>query len=177
MGPLDAPVTIVEFSDFQCPFCAKPVKRLDSLRAAYPTQVSIVYRHFPLPEHRYAIAAIRASECAANQGRFEAFHNVVFATQDSIGSAPWSYFARAAGVPDTALFAKCTKSDDPIAALALDAVAAKQLGVRATPTLLINQTELLGAQPLDTLIAYTTRALRRASAVSGATRKTATGAG
>ena len=68
MGPQKAPVTIVVFSDFQCPYCALLMDRLGVLRAKYPRDVAVVYRHYPLVEHRYSMAAARASECAASQG-------------------------------------------------------------------------------------------------------------
>lgn len=159
MGSPTSPVTIVVFSDFQCPFCNLLTQRLHALRAKYPTDVSVVYRHFPLAEHRYAVAAVRASECAADQGRFEAFYNAVFAAQDSIGVAPWQHFADVAKVRDSVAFNRCVASTSPIVALGRDTVAADLLHVRGTPTLLINQTELEGAPPLDTLEAYVARAI------------------
>lgn len=163
MGPASAPVKVVVFSDFQCPYCAMLAQRLRTLRTEYPAQVVVLYRHFPLATHPYAIAAARASECAAAQGRFEAFHDALFAAQDSIGVVPFGRFAAMAGVRDTAAFRECTMRTGPVPALAHDTVAGRRLDVRGTPTLLINQTLLRGAQPLDTLEAYVERALRRPS--------------
>lgn len=163
MGPRDAAVTIVVFSDFECPFCGALTKQLRELRREYPKEVAVVYRHFPLSFHRHAIEAVRASECAAAQGRFEAFHDAVFAAQDSIGIVPWEHFAALAGIRDMSAFHDCAARTGPVPALARDTLIGRQLGVRGTPTLLINETLLEGAQPLDTLKLYVARVLHRRS--------------
>lgn len=160
MGPTKAAVNIVVFSDFECPYCGALMKRLHSLRNEYPKAVAVVYRHFPMQGHRYAIAAARASECAAAQGDFEPFHDALFANQDSIGRIPWEKFATIAGVQDLRTFRACVIAANAIPAIARDTAAGKLLGVTATPTLLINETELVGAQPLDTLEAYVARTLK-----------------
>lgn len=159
MGRIDAAVNIVVFSDFQCPFCAVLMKRLRTLRTEYPGEVAIVYRHFPLSAHRQAVAAAQASECASAQGRFDAFLDALFSAQDSIGLIQWARFATIAGVRNIPTFRKCAAGTEPIPALARDTVAGNRLGVHVTPTLLINETRLEGAQPLDTLEAYVARAL------------------
>jgi protein-disulfide isomerase len=119
-----------------------------------------VYRYFPLPMHHQAVPAIRASECAADQGRFEAFHDALFADQDSVVAGSWEYIAHLADVHDLRLFDKCVAATGPIPALARDTLAARRLHVDATPTFLINETRLEGAQPLDTLELYIRRALQ-----------------
>lgn len=159
MGPADAPVTVVMFSDFQCPFCAVAAERLRTLRQAYPGEVSLVYRHFPLRNHPHALAAARASECAAAQGRFAAYHDALFARQDSIGVISWDRFAAIAGVEDPEAFGRCAASSSGLAALERDTLAARQLQVTGTPTLLVNEVQLQGVQPLDTLVAHIERAL------------------
>lgn len=159
MGPAGAPVVIVVFEDFQCPFCALLNVRLAALRTRYPNEVAVVYRHFPLAIHPYAIAAARASECAARQGRFEEFDDALFSAQDLIGSVPWKYFATRSGVTDTSAFAACANDTTAVLALGRDTTVGKLLGVHATPTMLINGTEIQGTPPLDTLEAYTARAL------------------
>jgi protein-disulfide isomerase len=153
-GPVQAPVTIVEFSDFQCPYCRMAAARLDSLRQEYPDQVAIVYRHFPLPNHPHAVAAARASECAGEQGRFWQMHDHLYARQDSIGYIGWARFATSAGVSDSLAFQSCISRLGPLQALERDTAAGNRLGVRATPTLLINGTQFVGAAPLDTLRAH-----------------------
>jgi protein-disulfide isomerase len=167
IGPADAPVTLVMFSDFQCPACAVAADRLRALRRAFPNEVAVIYRHFPLRNHPHAVAAARASECAATAGRFESFHDELFVRQDSIGTTDWVRFAALAGVADTAGFRRCASSTDALAALDRDTTAGHRLQVRATPTLLINDVRVQGAVPLDTLTAYVERALRARRAEAG----------
>ncbi len=159
-GPASASVTIVEFSDFQCPFCRMVAPRLDSLRQRSPVPVAIVYRHFPLDRHPYALAAARASECAADQGRFQEMHDALFREQGAIGQKAWSAYARDAGVPDSAAFARCVEGDGGAARIRRDVAAGNRLGVAATPTLLVNRYQIVGAPPVDTLLAYVVRAAR-----------------
>ena len=157
MGPAEAAVTIVEFADFQCPFCRMFNQEVDSLRGQ-GRSIRVVYRHFPLSIHPFAIPAARASECAGNQGRFEAMHAALFTRPESIGVAPWGWFARRAGVPDSLLFNACTSSSRPIEALAIDTVAGHRLGIQGTPTLLIGRLRVNGLPSFDSLSAYVSRA-------------------
>jgi protein-disulfide isomerase len=161
-GPATAPVKIVEFSDFQCPFCRRLAPRLDSLRVLSRVPVAIVYRHFPLDSHPYALAAARASECAADQGRFQEMHNSLFRESGAFGQKAWSAYARDAGVRDAAAFARCVEGDGGASRIRRDMAAGGRLGVAATPTLLVNRFRIEGAPPLDTLLAYVARAAREA---------------
>lgn len=146
MGRSDAPVRIVEFSDFQCPFCAKAQPVLDAVRRRHPDRISVLYRHFPLDQiHPYARPAAAAAECAGAQGRFEAFATRVFAQQDSFGAKPWSRFAREAGVADSAAFERCLLAPGTLAALDRDVRAGESVQVQVTPTLIINGTLYPGA--------------------------------
>ncbi|HEX7239027.1 MAG TPA: thioredoxin domain-containing protein [Longimicrobiaceae bacterium] len=158
IGPANAPLTVVAFSDFQCPFCGVLAKNLAELRRKHPGDVAVVFRHYPLGNHPHAVAAARASDCAAEQGRFEAFHDSVFFRQDSIGNVPWTRFAALAEVPDTAAFARCAAAPGPVATVARDTVAARGLEVSGTPTLLLNDMRYVGALPLDSLEAHVRRA-------------------
>jgi protein-disulfide isomerase len=158
VGPEEAVVTIVEFSDFQCPFCRVAAGKLDSLRDEYPRDVAVVYRHFPMPQHRHAVAAAQASECAGAQGRFWQMHDALYTKQDSIGVVGWTRFASDAGVGDLAAFETCLRDDAP-GAIRSDTRAARRLKVNGTPTLLINEHRVVGVQPLDTLRAYVREAL------------------
>jgi protein-disulfide isomerase len=151
MGPTDAAVVITVFSDFECPACRILATNLDVLRARYPDDIAVIYRHFPLASHANAGSAARASECAAEQGRFEAYHNALFAAQDSLGRWPWERFAASAKIPDSAAFAGCVARDGSPATVARDSAAALKLGVRGTPTLLINGTRIYGTPPLPVL--------------------------
>lgn len=151
MGPENAAVTIVVFSDFQCPACRVLAESLAEIRRRHPGRVAIVYRHFPLPIHPAAKAAAHASDCASEQGRFEAFHDALFMEQDRIGLGDWSHFARVAHVPELAAFERCVSRVGTSATLERDAADGRALDVRATPTLLINGRRLTGAPRLHVL--------------------------
>jgi protein-disulfide isomerase len=162
-GPADAPVSIVVFSDFQCPACRTLASHLKAVRAEFP-QVAVVHRHSPLSIHPFAVEAARASDCAARQGRFEPFHDALFAEQESIGVTPWSRFARTAGLPDLPSFERCLASSDASGPLERDTVDARRLNVTGTPTYLVNGHQFVGAPPFDTLRARVQRAARSAHA-------------
>ncbi|HEX8243101.1 MAG TPA: thioredoxin domain-containing protein [Longimicrobium sp.] len=146
MGRKDAPVRIVEFSDFQCPFCARTQPVVDAVRRRHPERVAVLYRHFPLDAiHPHARPAAAAAECAGAQGRFEPFAALLFAQQDSLGAKPWARFAAEAGVRDGAAFERCLRDPRTQAAVDRDARAATETGVQVTPTLVINGTAYAGA--------------------------------
>ncbi|HEX8392660.1 MAG TPA: thioredoxin domain-containing protein [Longimicrobium sp.] len=139
MGRATAPVRVVEFSDFQCPFCAQMQAALRNVRARHPDRVAVVYRHFPLDAiHPHARTAAMAAECAGEQGRFEAYHDALFAGQEAIGTRGWDRFAAEAAVPDTAAFGACLRAQRPAAAVDRDARAAAALKLNVTPSLIIN---------------------------------------
>lgn len=168
-GPANAPVTIVEFADFECPACRVFAPTLDSALMRDSAGIRFVFRHLPLPRHRFAMRAARASECAADQSRFFEMYKALFTYQDSLGIRPWTWYAQTAGVPDTARFSTCVKSDAPMAAVARDSIAAEGLGIRGTPTVLINEFRFTGAisrAELDTLISRA-RAGRPAGKIRG----------
>ncbi|HET7464425.1 MAG TPA: DsbA family protein [Longimicrobium sp.] len=146
LGNPRAPVRIVEFSDFQCPFCARTHPVLEAVRRRHPDQVAVLYRHFPLDAiHPYARQAALASECAAAQGRFGEYSTALFAQQDSIGVKTWPRFAAEAGVRDTAAFARCFSTARALANVDRDARAGRDADVQVTPTLVINGTLRPGA--------------------------------
>lgn len=139
IGPRDAPVKVVEFADFQCPFCARAQPVLERIRRKYPDQVAIVYGHLPLQGiHPYAFTAALASERAGAQGQFAAYHDVLFEHQDSIGEASWTWFAKRANVSNLAEFRRCVKSERLRARVTGDAEIAEQLGLTSTPAFIVN---------------------------------------
>jgi len=141
LGDRNAPVRIVEFSDFQCPFCAKTHPVVEAVRRRHPGRVAVLYRHFPLDEiHPYARQAAVASECAAAQGRFDEYSTALFAQQDSIGVKPWTAFAAQAGVGDSAAFGRCVTGGAALANVDRDARLGRETRVEVTPTLVINGT-------------------------------------
>ena len=100
MGHVNAPVTIVEFADFQCPACRRFATEIfPMLQAQFGDQMALVFRHWPLPNHPYSYDAARAAECAAAQGRLEAFHDLVFSQRDSLEVEPFRRFARTPACP------------------------------------------------------------------------------
>jgi protein-disulfide isomerase len=159
----DALVTIVEFSDFQCPFCRAFAARLDTIQAENPGSVALVYRHYPLPSHPHAGRAALASECAGLQGRFWEMHDGLFIGQDSIGVRAWESYAAAAGIPDSLQFRSCMEQEGGEAAIRRDIAAGTRLNVQGTPTTLINELRVSGTPPLDSLRAY----IRRAESAAG----------
>lgn len=159
-GPADAPVRIVEFSDFQCRFCARVQPTLEAVREKYGDRVAVAYRHFPLDAiHPHARAAGLAVECAGEQGRFKAYHDALFARQDSIGTTGWDAFAREAGVPDAAAFEACMAEGRWNDRVARHAALGESVGVDVTPTLIVNGRVLSGAVPQAELERWIDRAL------------------
>lgn len=139
LGPADAPLRIVEFSDFQCPFCATVRPELRKLQKEHPGKVAIVYRHLPLEKiHPHALLAANASECAGAQGRFEAYHDALFARQDSIGARDWRQYAEDARVSDLPEFERCVSERRYEARVADDMEEADRIGVRGTPTFIFD---------------------------------------
>ncbi|MFL5538879.1 MAG: DsbA family protein [Longimicrobiaceae bacterium] len=161
MGPAGAPVQIVEFSDFQCPFCARIAPVLQRVRERHPGRVAVIYRHYPLEQiHPFARDAAVASECAAAEGRFEPFLTLVFAEQDSLGTKAWERFAAQAGVRDADAFRRCLSDAAVRRRVERDAEVARRLQVRATPTLVINGTLITGILTDQELEQYVFRAAR-----------------
>lgn len=157
LGSATATVTIVEFADFECPYCKRFHDFADSLWRL-GVDFKVVYRHYPVTGHRFALPAARAAECAAAQGRFAAMHAALYSHPDSFGIAPWEWFAERAGVRDSAEFRNCNRSTTGLASLALDTIAANRLGISGTPLLLIGETRLNGLPSFDALRSHIERA-------------------
>jgi protein-disulfide isomerase len=140
VGPADAKLTIIEFMDFECPYCARWAARVDSLLAEYPKQVQVVVHHFPLTNrHEYAIQAAVAAECAHQQGRYPVFQRTILTEQTLIGKKPWTAFAAASGVPDANRFEDCVAlPPDSFPRIAYGMELGKRVGVRGTPTVWVN---------------------------------------
>lgn len=147
-GPANAPITIVEFSDFQCPFCARSSETMKALQAKYPTQVRRVFRNFPLPIHKDAIPAAVAARCANEQGRFWEMYEILFQNQKDLTSPALTRYATQAGLESSA-FSACLSSPNHTAAMDKDLAAGKDYGVGGTPAFFINGRFLSGALPLE----------------------------
>ena len=158
LGVTTAPVRIVEFSDFQCPVCARAAEQLQRLQTNYPGRLSVVYRHFPLNNvHPYAAEAAVASECAAKQRAFPAYHAVLFQHQANIGVTTWTSFAVAAKVRDTLAFNRCLADPRTLLALSADAQAARRLDLRGTPSFVVGDTLYEGLPSLGQLESWFAR--------------------
>lgn len=142
LGSPAAPVQLVEFADFECPACADFQRPLSTVRQRYPAEVTVTYVHFPLQMHRFAELAARVSECAADQGRFEAMQDFLFEKQREIGLKPWSEFATEAGVSDLPSFESCVSSKEPVARISSGKELGEKLGINGTPTLIVNGWQL-----------------------------------
>jgi protein-disulfide isomerase len=150
-GEASAPVTIVEFSDFHCPFCRKTQPVLDELRARYGAKIKLVYRDFPLDSlHPQARAAAEASHCAMDQGKFWEFHDRLFKIDDA-SQAALSRIAKETGL-DFATFETCRSSGKYKNVVQVSTLEGARLGLSATPTFFINGRLLVGAQPIEAFV-------------------------
>lgn len=149
-GPDDALITIVVWSDFECPFCAKQAPGLAQLRETYPNQVRVVVRHLPMAFHRDAQLAAEAGVAAAAQGKFWAFHDRVFAGAGHLARADLERYAAAAGL-DLVAFRAALDDRRYRDAVAAEVAAAQTLGVDGTPTMFINGAPVTGVRDAQTL--------------------------
>jgi protein-disulfide isomerase len=148
-GPDDAVVTIVEFSDFQCPFCGRVVPTIDQVVAKYPTQVRFVYRHLPLSKiHPRAQAAAEAAACADNQGNFWDYHDLIFANNRAVSDEDLEGHASELGL-DMQAFRQCVQNRETQQIVEADMAAAESLHISGTPSFVINGIPLHGAQSLE----------------------------
>ncbi len=149
IGPEDAPVTIIEFSDYQCPYCQAWYQQVyDQLMANYPGKIRFVYRDLPLPGHPESLPAAEAANCAGEQGVYWKFHDDLFSGQYSLGRAAYEQYAADLGL-DTAAFTACLDDHRFQAEVKADAVDADRLGLTGTPSFVINGRILIGAQPFE----------------------------
>jgi protein-disulfide isomerase len=146
-GPATAPVTLIEFSDFECPYCGGLFPTLKQVEKNYSDKLRIVYRQFPLTNiHPHAQKAAEASLCAFDQQRFWEFHDSMFGNQREL-SVP-DLKQRAADLKlDTAKFNECLDSGRKVAAIQSDIQAGARAGVTGTPAMFINGRMLSGNQP------------------------------
>jgi protein-disulfide isomerase len=145
-GAGSAPVTIIEFSDFQCPFCRAAESSLKQVRQKYGDQVKLVYMDFPLGFHPHAMDAARAARCAADQDKFWQFHDALFLDQKKLDPDNLRETAAKVGL-DHDKFNSCFSSDKHDVGIRRDMAEGNSLGVTGTPTFFINGRELLGALP------------------------------
>jgi protein-disulfide isomerase len=160
-GPADAPVTLVEFSDYECPFCKNAEAVVAEVLERYPTQVRFVYRHFPLDQiHKQARTAALAAECADAQGKFWEYHQALFEGAPKLAEADLKTYADAVGL-DRAAFDPCLAQQQPMATIGNDIDAGDKAGVRGTPAFFVNGLPLSGGRSLADFAAVIDRELER----------------
>ena len=149
-GPENAPITIIEFSDYECPYCRKwHVEVWPQLQAAYGDQIRLVYRDFPLTSiHSNATPAAVAANCAREQDMYWPFNEKLFDMKLNLGTVTYQTYAEELGM-DMDAFNECLESDRYIAEVEADYEYAANLGIRSTPTFFINGIPVVGAQPFD----------------------------
>lgn len=147
-GNAAAPVTIVEFSDFQCPFCARVNPTLDRVRQTYGDRVKIVFKDYPLANHPQAPKAAEAARCAGEQNKFWEMHDAMFANQRALEVPALKQTARAIGL-NGAAFDSCLDSAKYEATVRAGTELGEKMGVNSTPTLYINGRPLIGAMPFE----------------------------
>lgn len=149
MGSKDAPVTMIEFSDFQCPYCERFYSQtLPQLEENYikTGKVRLVFRDFPLSFHQYAQKAAEASECANEQGKFWEYHNKLYENQAALDVDSLKKYAKDLGL-DSSKFDQCLDSGKMASEVQKDFTDGQSYGVSGTPSFFINGIELVGAQP------------------------------
>ena len=149
-GGTNAPVTIVMWSDFQCPFCSKVEPTVDTIREQYGQKVKFVWKNQPLPFHPNAMPAAKAAMAAYRQNKFWEMHDLLFHDQNALSDATYEKYAQQLGL-DVPRWKKDMESPEVAAAIQADMAAgsAPAVGANGTPTFFINGHKLVGAQPVD----------------------------
>ncbi|MEM6454225.1 MAG: DsbA family protein [Acidobacteriota bacterium] len=148
MGDKDALVTIIEFSDFQCPYCSRVNPTIEQVKAKYGDKIALVFRHFPLSFHAEAPKASEAALCADDQGKFWEMHDALFADQQNLKVD--GLRAKAEGLQlDMAAFNACLDSSKYAETVQRDLREGSAVGVSGTPAFFINGRFLSGAAPLE----------------------------
>ncbi len=160
-GPRAAKVTIVEFSDFQCPFCGRVVPTLEQLEKAYPKDLRLAWKHQPLSMHPNAMPAAEASEAAREQGKFWQMHDLMFANQTQLSPARYEEWAKQIGL-DARKFQASIDSHRNRARIQQDSQLGNSVGANGTPTLFVNCRQIVGAQPYERFKQMVDEELRKA---------------
>jgi len=148
MGPAAAPVQLVAFSDFQCPYCAQTAPLMKQIAARYGDKVRIVFRDFPLPIHPQAPKAAEAARCANAQGKFWDYHDRLFVNQQALADGDLKRYAKDLGL-DAAGFGTCLDTGTFASAVQADLTEGRNYGIGQTPTFFVNGRLLSGAVPLE----------------------------
>jgi protein-disulfide isomerase len=151
LGGAAAPVTLIEYVDFECPYCRQAAPVVAELRRRYGTNLRVVVRDFPLTEiHQHALAAAEAGRCAADQQEFWRFHAALFGSQAAPDRTRVDAVAAALGL-DRERFRRCVDTHAYRADIERSIVGGRRAGVRSTPTMFVNGRMIEGAQPLEAI--------------------------
>jgi protein-disulfide isomerase len=150
MGPANARVTLVEFSDFQCPYCYRAVAKINAILKEYPTQVKLIFKQFPLDSHSQAAQAAVAAIAAHQQGKFWAMHDAMFANRQNLSRAALLAIAAKIGL-DTKRFTADLDSPEIKKTVIRDQRDGYRAGVEGTPTLFINGQRYNGSLELEAI--------------------------
>jgi protein-disulfide isomerase len=150
MGPADARITLVEFSDFQCPYCSKAVAQINAILKAYPNDVKLIFKQYPLDNHPAAAICAAAALAAHNQGKFWQLHDLMFANRSKLGRPAILAWAAQIGL-DMKRFTQDLDSDPIKKAVLRDSADGDKAGVEGTPTIFINGQRYNGEYDLDTI--------------------------
>lgn len=162
-GPADAKVTVVEFSDFHCPYCRRVQATLNQLLQKYPTQVRLVYKHMPLDDlHPQARRAAEASWCAQEQGKFWEYHNLLYAGGPDASAPTLTNLASQVGL-NPGQFQQCLADGKAQAVVQQHVAEGARYGVSGTPAFFVNGRFLSGAVPLDVFVQVIEEELRGAN--------------
>lgn len=145
IGSKNAPVTLVEFSDFQCPYCGMFEKVLEKYRHEHPGQIRLIMYNYPLRQHPQALTAAEAAECVAKMGNYARFHNLLFKNQRIFPSQPFDSLARLSGVKDIAALHGCMTDSSTIMAIKHQIDLGNDVDLYQTPTIIINRAYYSGA--------------------------------
>jgi protein-disulfide isomerase len=147
-GPADAPIAIVEFSDFECPFCLRAFPTVTELLKTYGDRIRLAYRHYPLPNHPNARPAAEAAACANEQGKFWQYHDRLFSSPGKLSGSDLKQHAAELGLDPTA-FNACVDTRKYQKAVDADIAAGEAVGVSGTPAFFINGRPVFGAMPIE----------------------------
>jgi len=147
-GAPNAPIELIEFSDFQCPFCQRANPTVQQVLNTYGDRIRFVYRHYPLPNHPNARPAAEAASCAGEQGKFWPYHDRLFANPSKLSAGDLKQAAAELGL-DAAKFNTCVDTHKEQAKVDADLRAGEGAGVDGTPAFFINGRMISGAQPFD----------------------------
>lgn len=146
-GPDNAKVTIVEFSDFECPYCSRGASTIEALLKEYPNDVRVAFKNLPLPFHKNAEPAARAALAAGKQGKFWEMHDVLFANQKQLNEALYEAEAKKLGL-DMKKFKADYESEELKKQVEGDAAQARKIGISGTPGFSVNGVLVKGAYPV-----------------------------